>query len=191
MNWLARLKNASSTETDATKATKPSQAQPEAGFVGFVAPTLAAMEKINSCAVAVNDPVVTATDNPDRWCWPASDAMNTVEIGTFMARMARFTTKGMTIADGEVLVDKLVIRDRDQDDRKVCLECRHIAGHGAGSWHCGNWQASGVAMRSRDAQLPADLVVQLQRCDGFTAQLVSIPKGISDDHDCDWQTPRN
>jgi hypothetical protein len=185
MNWLARLKNASSAETDATKAMKPRQAQPEAGFVGFVAPTLAAFEKIKNYAVAVNDAVVTATDNPDRWSWPVSDAMNTVEIGTFMARMARFTTKGMTIADSEVLADKLVIRDRDQDDRKVCLECRHIAGHGAGSWHCGNWQASVVAMRSRDAQLPADLVVQLQRCDGFTAQLASIPKGISDDHDRD------
>lgn len=182
MNWLARLKNASSAETDATKATEPHQAQSEAGFVGFVAPTLAAFEKIKSCAVAVNDPVVSATDNPNRWCWPVSNAMNTVEIDTFLARMERFTTKGMAIADGEVLADKLVIRDRDQDDRKVCLECRHIAGHGAGSWRCGNWQASGVAMRSRDAQLSADLVVQLQRCDGFTAQLVSIPKGISDDH---------
>jgi hypothetical protein len=181
MNWLARLKNAPSTETNATKATKPPLTQAETGFVGFVAPTLATLEKIESSAVAVNDPVVTATDNPDRWCWPASDAMNTAEIDTFTARLSRFTTNGMTIAAGEVLADKLVIRDRKQDDRHSCFECTHLAG--AGGWRCGNWQRAGVAIRARDAQLPADLVVQLQRCDGFTAQLVSTPKGSSDDHD--------
>jgi hypothetical protein len=180
MNWLARLKNAPSVEMDATKATKPLHTQAEAGFVGFVAPTLAALEKIESVAVAMNDRVTTATDNPDRWCWPASDAMSTAEIDTFTARLSRFNTKGMTIADGEVLADKLVIRDREQDDRHSCFECTHLAG--AGGWRCGNWQRAGVAIRSRDAQLPADLVVQLQRCDGFAAQPVSTPKGSSYDH---------
>ena len=33
---------------------------------------------------------------------------------------------------------------------------------------CGNWQAAGIAIRARDAVLPADLVRLLQRCDGFT-----------------------
>ena len=166
MNWLARLKNTPSAETDATKATKPLHTQAETGFVGFVAPTLAALEKIESVAVAVNDPVSTATNNPDRWCWPVSDAMNTVEIDTFTARLSRFTTKGMTLADGEVLADKLVIRDREQDDRYSCFECTHLAG--AGGWRCGNWQRAGVAVRARDAQLPTDLVNLLQRCNGFT-----------------------
>jgi hypothetical protein len=166
VNWLGRLKNAPSAETDATKATKPPLTQAETGFVGFVAPTLAALEKIESVAVAVNDPLVTATDNPDRWCWPVSDAMNTAEIDTFTARLSRFTTKGMTIADGETLADKLVIRDREQDDRHSCFECAHLAG--SGRWRCGNWQRAGVAMRARDAQLPIDLVNLLQRCDGFT-----------------------
>ena len=166
MNWLARLKNAPSAETDATKATKPPLTQTETGFVGFVAPTLAALEKIESVAVAVNDPLVTATDYPDRWCWPASDAMNTVEIDTFTARLSRFTDKGLSIANSEALADKLVIRDREQDDRHSCFECSHLAG--AGGWRCGNWQRAGVAIRARDAQLSIDLVNLLQRCDGFT-----------------------
>lgn len=166
MNWLARLKNAPSVKMDATKATKPLQAQPDTGFVGFVAPTSAALEKIESSAVAVNDPAVTPTDNPDRWCWPASDAMNTVEIDTFTARLARLTDKGMTTCDGEALADKLVIRDREQDDRHSCFECTHLSG--TGSWRCGNWQRAGVAVRARDAQLPTDFVNLLQRCDGFT-----------------------
>jgi hypothetical protein len=166
MNWLARLKNAPSAETDATKATKPLHAQAEAGFVGFVAPALAVLEKIGHGAAAVNDAVATATDNPDRGCWPATAAMNTVEIETFTARLSRFTDKGMTIGECEVLADKLVIRDREQDDRHSCIECTHLVG--ASGWRCGNWQRAGVAIRARYAQLPTDWMYLLQRCDGFT-----------------------
>jgi hypothetical protein len=138
-------------------------------------PSPAVLEKLDSPTALIED--------PDRWCWPQSSAMNGAEIDTFAVRLHKFTDKGLPRADGEMLADKLVLRDREQDDRRVCLECNHFAGHGAGSWRCGNWQAAGVAIRSRDAQLPADLVVQLQRCDGFTAQLVSTSKGSSDDHD--------
>lgn len=72
----------------------------------------------------------------------------------------------MTIARGEVLADKLVIRDREQDDRHSCFECTHLAG--AGGWRCGNWQRADVAIRARDTQLPSDWINLLQRCDGFT-----------------------
>jgi hypothetical protein len=168
MNWLARLKNVPLAEADATKAMKPLHALAETSFVGSVAPIWVTLEKIERSAAAMNDPVVIATDDPDRWCYPYSTAMNTAEIETFMARLSRFTTKGMTIYEGEALADKLVIRDREQDDRGFCLECRYLAGHGPGSWRCSNWQAAGIAIRSRDTQLPADLVEQLQRCDGFT-----------------------
>ncbi len=91
--------------------------------------------------------------------------MNTVEIDTFTARLARFTDKGLDLTTAETLADKLVIRDRETDDRRLCLECLHL--HRAGGWRCGNWLRAGVAMRAKDAQLPGDLVMQLQRCDGF------------------------
>lgn len=120
--------------------------------------------------------------DPDRWAWPQSSAMNAREIGIFTARFSRFTDKGLSLSDGEALADKLVIRDREPDDRRVCLECRHFAGHGAGSWRCGNWLTAGIATHSRDAQLPADLVLQLQRCDGFTPHLTSTLQGKDDDH---------
>jgi len=126
---------------------------------------------------------IAVTEDPDRWCWPHSSAMNGAEIDTFAARLHNFMDKGLAHNDSEALADKLVLRDRDQDDRRVCPECKHFAGHGAGSWRCGNWQAAGVAIRSHDAQLPADLVVQLQRCDGFTAQPTSTPQGTDDEHD--------
>ena len=109
--------------------------------------------------------------------------MTGAEIDTFAVRLHKFTDKGLPRAGGELLADKLVLRDREQDDRRVCLECKHFAGYGAGSWRCGNWQAAGVAIRSRDAQLPADLVVQLQHCSGFTASLPSTSQDIDYEHD--------
>jgi hypothetical protein len=112
----------------------------------------------------------------DACCWPYSSAMTGAEIDTFTARLARFTDKGLSLIDAEALADKLVIRDREGDDRRVCLECAHLRYGG----RCGNWQVAGVAMRSRDAQLPPDLILQLQRCDGFaTATPGATPDSIA------------
>ena len=120
--------------------------------------------------------------DPDAHCWPHSTAMNGAEIDLLTARLHRFTDKGLTIADGESLADKLVVRDREADDRRFCMECRHLSGVGQTSWRCGNWQAAGVAIRSRDSLLPADLVLQLQRCHGFTPHLLSTHQVNDDDH---------
>ena len=70
---------------------------------------------------AANDPA----SDPDRWAWPHSSAMNGTEIDTFTARLARFTEQGLILADAEWLAGKLVTRDRDVDDRRLCLECCH------------------------------------------------------------------
>ena len=188
MNWLARLKkSAVAPESDATKPTKP-------GFVGFVAPIPAHIQKTGGDLEAANDsPAGTpsaapdrlraaslaldtlilasgmATD-PDRWCWPHSDAMNTAEIDTFTARLSRFTDRGLIVVFAESLADKLVIRDREGDDRRLCLECQHLAGS-AGSWRCGNWKQAGIARRAGDARLARDEVTILRRCGGFTSTL--------------------
>ncbi len=100
----------------------------------------------------------------DSVCWPHSSAMNGVEIDTFTARLARFTDKGLSLIDGEALADRLVIRDRDLDDRRVCMECAHLR-HGG---RCGNWKAAEVAIRARDSQMPSDFTTMLQRCDWFS-----------------------
>jgi hypothetical protein len=94
--------------------------------------------------------------------------MNPRERGTHTVRLARFTDKGVCHDEAQLLADKLVIRDREQDDRRLCLECTHLTGYGRTSWRCSNWQRAGVAIRARDNQLPVDLVLQLQRCDGLT-----------------------
>lgn len=112
---------------------------------------------------AANDTTTTPSADPDRWCWPHSEAMNRLEIDTFTERLSGFADKGLTLAAAEQKADRLVIRDREGDDRRLCLECAHL--HGAGRWRCGNWQAADVA---RDG-LARELVLLLQRCGGFKA----------------------
>lgn len=168
MSLLAMLKKGSlrgaATATPATFATHSPYTPPTVATVATVA--VAKPEK-----VAANDPA----PDPDRWCWPHSTAMTGREIDLFTARLARFTDKGVIHGEAESLADKLVIRDRETDDRRLCLECTHLHGYGATSWRCGNWQAAKVAHRARDAQLPADLVLNLQRCDGLTNACTPAP----------------
>lgn len=70
-------------------------------------------------------------------------------------------TTGASNRRKSTLVDKLVIRDRKGDDRRLCLECAHL--HGAGRWRCGKWRAADVPVQG----LARDLVLILQRCNGF------------------------
>ena len=148
---------------------------------------ISSMPERLSTVLAVPSPVVfekhdsslAVTVDPDGWCWPRSTAMTGAEIDNFKARLSKFGDKGLTATDCEALADKLVKRDRESDDRRVCLECKHLSGVGQTSWRCGNWQAAGIALRPRDAQLPADLVVQLQRCDGFYLSVVGDELGCN------------
>ena len=149
----------------------------------------ATAEKFRAASLALDQLIedsnlAVADTDPDRWCWPHGDAMNTVEIDAFTARLARFTDKGLNLSAAEALADKLVIRDREGDDRRLCLECEHLSGFARTSRRCGNWQAAGIALRPHDTQLPAELVLQLQRCDGFTPHLIPTPQGNDDDHNC-------
>ena len=163
MNWLARLKKIyTGPERDATETTKRVS-------VVFVAPGMAPMTKTGGDSPAAND-CAAVTHDLDRWCWPHSQAMTGAEIDIFTARLRYFSGRGLVAHDAERLADKLVTRDRESDDSRLCLECVHLAGHSAGAMRCTNWQRAGVAMRAKDAQLSAALVCQLQCCDGFTEQ---------------------
>jgi hypothetical protein len=156
MNWLARLKkNEIAPHTEPTETTKTLS-------VVFVAPDMAPLHKTGGNPAA-ND----ASPDPDRWCWPHSSAMNGAEIDTLTTRQALFTDKGMSLDEAEALADKLVLRDRDADDRRLCLECSNFQGHRTSAWRCGEWQRAGIAQQAKDAQLSAALVLQLQRCSGF------------------------
>lgn len=108
---------------------------------------------------AANDPA----PDPDRWCWPNSPAMNTREIDTFAARLSMITTRGLHLSQAEALADKLMVRDREMDDRVSCLECRHLAGFGFR--RCANWSEAAVSRQG----LATEFVCAMQRCPGFKA----------------------
>ena len=165
--WLDRLKTQKGSDTCATKPTKPTQDTHSEGSVGFVAYHQGNLDKFEDAGqqpdtLAANGP---ATDlNPDRYCWPHSSAWNTCEIELFNRRAALFVRRGADEAQAEKLADRLVTRDREDDDCRLCLECRHL--QGATPWRCGNWFMAGVAVRSGDAGLARDMVMLLQRCPG-------------------------
>lgn len=73
-----------------------------------------------ACPAASHEAVAL---HPDAGCWPDSSAMNTEEIGVFTVRLTHFTSRGGAAA--EALAEKLLLRDRDLDDRRLCAECRH------------------------------------------------------------------
>lgn len=98
----------------------------------------------------------------DRRCWPHTEAMNTAEIDAFTARLHLFTRHGLDFTEAERLADGLVIRDRGEDDRRLCLECLHLRGCGT-SWTCNQWRRAGLAVSG----VPAETIHVLQRCKGF------------------------
>lgn len=158
MKWLQRLKSAPTPNANATKPTEP-------GFVGFVACPDGASENFTT---PQQPPANEANADPDRWCWPHGAAMNTAEIDIFTARLARFTDKGLTLDDAEALADKLVTRDRANDNRRLCLECAHL--QGVGRWSCSNWKQAAIGTRAADAGLAHGMVVAPQHCAGFKEQ---------------------
>ncbi len=48
------------------------------------------------------------------------------EINRFELRRAMFVRRGQSLADAEALGDRLALRDQEQDDRRMCIECRHM-----------------------------------------------------------------
>jgi len=151
-----------------TEATPKTPKTPLLGVMGVA--SVRVFEKKDRSANNSLIPTTTAAAldmaDADRWCWPKGTAMNGAEIANFKVRLARFTAKGLTFNIGEALADRLMIRDRDSDDRRSCLECINLAGFGP--WHCRNWRQAGVTMKAQDAALPAGLMILLQRCDAFS-----------------------
>jgi len=62
--------------------------------------------------------------------------------------------------DAKELAQRLMIRDREQDDRRLCLECRHFKPH---RLECNNFEWAGFTQ----PKLGSNWVSQLQRCLGF------------------------
>ncbi len=91
---------------------------------------------------------------------------NDAEINTFPAKKAWLISMGCGTDDAEHLAERMNLRDRQHDDRRLCLECAYLQGWSR--WRCGNWQTANVAENG----LSRDFVFILQRCGGFKAARV-------------------
>lgn len=150
MSWLARLKKVQAPESDATKATEGV----EADFCRF--------RSVSAVGIRNNTPPNDPA--PESGTWPRGDAWNAQEIDRFEARLALLTDQGLNLGEAEELAEMLVQRDRDQDERRLCLECVHYR-----RGRCSNWQAAGVP------QELGELTNKLQRCPGFAPAIAPSP----------------
>ena len=158
--WLARLKGLKAPGAGATKPTKPTQDTPKGGFVGFVAHPQGHIQKFDGAVVNPETPAANAPAiDPDRWAWPHSSAMNGQELDTLMARQALFCQRGAAPQDAERLADSLVNRAPDDDDRRLCLECRHL--HGDGRYRRGPTRPA-----CEHPDVPCHRALTLQGCHG-------------------------
>ena len=115
-------------------------------------------------------PTPASAPDPDLWAWPHSSAMNGRELDTLMARQALFMERGASPQDAERMADKLVSRDRGEDDRRLCLECRHLRGDSP-PYRCGNAGRAGL-----HPDLARAMVQTLQHCHGYDA--ARLPMGV-------------
>ena len=84
------------------------------------------------CAALVGKPTALKTDRPhgltheegDRCHAPGWDD---AEIDQFQTRHARLILLGIADQDADDLAERLTLRDRGCDDRRMCLECRELA----------------------------------------------------------------
>jgi len=53
------------------------------------------------------------------------------QIGRFLYRVALFVRRGMSPERAELWADRLAWRDHDRDERRLCIECKHIQRSGA------------------------------------------------------------
>jgi hypothetical protein len=155
--WLAPLKQQLGVEGEPTKPTEP-------GSVGFVAPKVGVPENSGAGQVASND---ADQADAERWSWANSPAMNGGEVQVFATRVNRFTQRGLSLSAAEALAETLLLRDRDGDDRRTCLECTYLGERG----HC--LAAAAGRLPGAGGQL-APVRDIVRRCEGF-----GLKKGLT------------
>ena len=85
--------------------------------------------------------------------------MSEAEEERFMARVSHMANRiGMHPQRAEVLAYMLLVRDREGDDRRLCIECQHCAI----GLHCTQWRQIGMS-----GPALGDMATMLQRCQGF------------------------
>lgn len=109
-----------------------------------------------------------AQDRPHRLSQAEGDAAHRVEWDDddcvrFEARSAANQRRGFAAEDAEDLAELMHLLDVQAEGRSMCLGCGHLHGSMASGCRCGNHTQAQVGR-----ELPLALVIQPQRCPGFT-----------------------
>jgi hypothetical protein len=108
----------------------------------------------NVAGLAAQRPLMTREDADRCHAGGWTDA----EIQTFTGRVLLLVRRGVSTTVADDLAERLTLRDRDGDDRRLCLECRHFR-----PGRCGNHRAAGL----HSSELGRDVAAMLQRCQGY------------------------
>ncbi len=146
---------------DTSQIRQPYQPKP-AWIKGYTPDTADTCQKINVGEIAANDAQPQPSALLSDGCWPHGDGWTDAEIDRFNGRVVAFTGRGVGLAQSEALAEKLVYRDRDGDDRRLCLECGNLARNGR-CVAAGRGQIAGASTYLE----PVPTI--LQRCEGFRA----------------------
>ena len=82
------------------------------------------------------------------------------EIARLLDRRGRLMRWGWAEPDAENLAERLTLRDREDDERVSCTDCRHYR-----PGRCGNHRRAGL----QSPEVGRDWVALLHRCPGFKA----------------------
>ena len=100
------------------------------------------------------------------WLGLAGEQVKPANDDTRTARLDLFADRGLSTEDAEALADVLALRDCQQDERRVCMECQHLSGTSTAR-RCGQWRPQ----KLHSPAVPADLATVLQRCNWFDFKL--------------------
>ena len=81
--------------------------------------------------------------------------MNTAEINRMALRIGMFQRRGLELLQAEAFADRCLLRDRDMDDRRACVECKHL-------------QRGFICAATRGSAIPITI---FQRCHRFEWQV--------------------
>jgi hypothetical protein len=89
-----------------------------------------------------------------------AESWNADTIDAFTARRDAILRRGYSADDADDLAERLTLRDREQDDRRMCIECTHLGERG----RC--LAAAVGRLPGADRRLEPVPII-LQRCEGF------------------------
>ncbi|MEB0112782.1 hypothetical protein QN397_15600 [Variovorax sp. RTB1] len=171
---LARTPETSETansDYSGNQVVEPAANDPEPVLVGWSVSGLegaspATVAKFRAATQALDRQIAVegGSTDPDRSCCPHSSAMNTAEIDTFTARVDRSAQLGLPPDRAEAIADKLAIRDREGDDRRMCVECGNLSS----GRRCAAWQRADIGGSS-----VGELLIFFQRCPAYRDRIQS------------------